>query len=78
MFLTKEQRAAQAIARRKEAIEEQRRQAEEERKAQRKFTDDGRRSRGDRGRWEESGARERDTLGDKDKAKEMDAIKVRE
>lgn len=78
VFLTKEERAAQAIARRKEAIEEQRKQADEERRAQRKFADEGRRSRGDRGRWEESSGRgERDILADKDKSKEMDAIKVR-
>ena len=76
IFLSKEERAAQAIQRRQEAIEEQRKLASEERKAHQKFVNvatGGRRT----GRWEEDRSRQReDTLTEKDKQKEMDAIKV--
>ncbi len=76
MFLSKEERAAQAIARRQAAIQEQRKHTDKERSAQKKFVNEGRRSRGDRGRWEESSGSARESVADKDKSKEMDAIKV--
>ena len=76
VFLSKEERAALAIQRRQEAIVEQRKLATEERKAHQKFVEGASSSRRS-GRWEEDRSRQReDTLTEKDKQKEMDAIKV--
>lgn len=45
-FLTKEERAAEALKRRQEAVEEQRRKQEEEKKKQLEFLHQGREGRG--------------------------------
>lgn len=78
MFLSKEERAALAIQRRQEAIQAQRKLASEELRAHQKFLE-GATSTRRSGRWEEESDRNRqreETLTEKDKQKEMEAIKV--
>lgn len=81
MFLSKEERAAEALRKRQEEVEKQRKKMEEERKARQKYVESSddlgyshRRSADYQN--EEREKRRESTLDQKDREKEADAIRV--
>ena len=81
MFLSKEERVAEALRKRQEEVEKQKIKMEEERKARQKYVEGSENSTGHRRsanyQSEDRERRRGDTIDMKDKEKEAEAIRVR-
>ena len=80
MFLSKEQRAAEALKKRQQEVEQQKSKMEEERRARQKYVHDtnnmGSGYRRSMKQLEERDRRREETLGQKDRERETEAIRV--